>query len=322
MAQVSDTQLQLASEQFSTILLMRLQQERSLFRGIIREGSHTGKFASPVQYINPFAMESPQGVFAPGNITQPGYMRRWVAPAPAEKFLGIDSFDQLQTEIDPQSQFVAESAAAVARLWDDRVIAAAFGSAIIGTDPSSFSTETWSSVNTGYVVAEDYDDGATNTGMTIAKLREGRRILRHSHALDKLGTQGVPRVFLAMGSQQESDLLALTQVVNMDYNPVRDGMPVLQEGTISRFLGYDFLYSERLGAASAGTSNTRGCFAFDERALYLGIWMDLQTHVFYGELLSGRPLVVHPMTSIGATRLEPNHLVEIDCYDTTGADNI
>lgn len=322
MAQVTDTQLQLASEEFSTILLLRLQQERSLFRGIIREGAHVGKYASPVQYISPFAMEAPAGVFAPGNITQPGYMRRWVAPAPAEKFLGIDGFDQLQTQIDPQSQFVAESAAAVARLWDDRVIAAAFGSAIVGTDPSSFSTETWASVNTGFVVAENFDDGATNTGMTIAKMREARRILRHAHALDQNGTQGMPRVCLALGSQQESDLLALTQVVNVDYNPQRDGVPIMESAAISRFLGFDFLYTERLGLASGGAANTRGCFAMDERALYLGIWMDLQTHIFYGEHLSGRPLVVHPMTSIGATRLEPNHLVEIDCYDTTGADNI
>lgn len=322
MAQVIDTQLQLASEEFSTVLLLRLQQERSLFRGIIREGTHVGKYASPVQYVSPFAMESPQGIFAPANIVQPGYMRRWVSPAPAEKFLGIDSFDNLQTEIDPQSQFVAEAAAAVSRLWDDRVIAAAFGSAITGTDPSSFSTETWSSINSGYVVAEDFDDGSTNTGMTVAKLREARRILRHSHALDPNGTQGMPRVCVAMGSQQESDLLALTQVVNIDYNPQRDGLPVMQKGTVTEFLGFDFLFSERLGGASGGASNSRGCFAFDERALYLGIWMDLQTHVFYGEIISGRPLVVHPMTSIGATRLEPNHLVEIDCYDTTGADNI
>ena len=322
MAQVTDTQLQLASEQFSTILLMRLQQEKSLFRGIIREGQHVGKYASPVQYINPFAMEAPSGVFAHGNIVQPGYMRRWVSPAPAEKFLGIDSFDQLQTEIDPQSMFVNESTAAVARLWDDRIIAAAFGAATTGTDPSGFSSETWASVNTGFVIADTFDDGSTATGMTVAKLREARRILRHSHALDPNGTQGMPRVNLAMASQQESDMLALTQVVNVDYNPQRDGVPIMEGANIARFMGFEFLFSERLGAASAGTANTRGCFAFDERALYLGIWMDLQTHIFYAEHLSGRPLVVHPMTSIGATRLEPNHLVEVDCYDTIGADNI
>ena len=58
------------------------------------------------------------------------FTRRWVSPV--DKDVGpsmIDSFDRLKTAVSVDSEYAAVHAAAVAREWDDRIIAAAFATA-------------------------------------------------------------------------------------------------------------------------------------------------------------------------------------------------
>jgi hypothetical protein len=302
---MSDQIINLAVTQFSAILEMKIQQKTSKLRGRVAEGSHTGKQASPVQYMGAVKMRVPAGRFAPKNATNADFERRWVFPKDRDLDQLVDTFDELRLISDPKSQYSTNAAAAVAREWDDGLIAGATADASKGTDPSSFSTETFD--NTTYGVASDFGASAA-TGLTVKKLIELKRKLRH-YAQD--GNPDNDEITIIIGSQQEADLLSETQVTSADYNE----KPVLNEGNITRFLGMNFVQSERLATAS----NVRTCIAFMKSGLYLGIWKDSTTSVSKRTDLTSEPYDIYTMMTYGVTRLEAGKLFVIYCSDASGA---
>ncbi len=303
---MSENLSKLWTTQFSTNLQLRLQQMGSKLRGKVMEGFHTGKQASPIQYVGPVQLKAPAGRFSPKNRTDADFMRRWVFPQDGEIDQLIDSFDELKTIIDPKSQYVSGAANAVGRGWDDAVIAAAFGTAQIGQDAGSLSSETWASFSSAYVVSDTFASSASS-GLTVAKLIETKRLFRHNH----VDLEADP-ITLVIGSKQESDLLNQVQVVSTEFND----KPVLVNGSITRFLGFDIIVSERLTV----TSNLRQVIATAKTGMYLGMWKDVTNRVSIRNDLSSEPYDLYTSTSYGATRLEPGRTVQILCADTTGAD--
>lgn len=297
----------LYTTQFSTNLELLLQQFGSKLRGKVREGFHVGKMASPVNQIGAITLKSPAGRFAPKNRTDANFVRRWVFPQEGEIDQLIDSFDELQTIVDPKSQYTQNAANAVGRAWDDCLIAAATGTAQLGQDASALTTETFST--TAFQIASTFGSGSTASGLIVAKIIEAKRILRHYH-----NDLEMDAVTLVIGSQQESDLLNQVQVVSTDFND----RPVLVDGKITRFLGCDIVVSERLPQTTINT--TRGCLAFVKSGLYLGMWKDLSNRVSIRNDLSGEPWDLWTSVMFGATRLQPGKILQLLCADTTGAD--
>jgi hypothetical protein len=304
---MSENLFKLWTTQFSTNLELRLQQMGSKLRGKVREGFHVGKQASPTNYISPVQLKAPAGRFAPKNRTDPDFQRRWVFPQDGEIDQLIDSFDELKTIVDPKSQYTTGAANAVGRAWDDCIIAAAFATAQIGQDAGGLSGENFDT--TKYSVSDTFKSTASS-GLTVAKLIETKRIFRHNHVdlEDKMGEA----MFLVIGSQQEADLLGQVQVVSTEFND----KPVLVDGSVTRFLGFDIVVSERLTV----TGNKRQCIAGVKSGMYLGMWKDSTNRVSIRNDLSGEPYDLYTSTSYGATRLEAGRIVQVLCADTTGAD--
>jgi hypothetical protein len=296
----------LYTTQFSTNLELLLQQIGSKLRMHVREGFHVGKMASPINQIGSIVLKAPAGRFSPKDRTDANFVRRWVFPAEGEIDQLIDSFDELQTIVDPKSQYASNAANAVGRAWDDALIVAATGSAQIGQDAAGLTTETFSTTN--FQVNTTFGASAA-AGLTVAKMIETKRIFRHFH--NDLETDPPCMV---IGSKQESDLLNQVQVVSTDYND----KPVLVDGRIRRFLGFDIEVSERLQQTTAAT--TRGVIAFVKSGLYLGMWKDMTNRVSIRNDLSGEPWDLYTSAMFGATRLQPGKVVQILCADTTGAD--
>ncbi len=307
---MSEDLFKLWTTQFSTNLELRLQQMGSRLRGKVREGFHVGKQASPVNYMSPISLKAPAGRFAPKNRTDADFSRRWVFPQDGEIDQLIDQFDELKTIVDPKSQYVTNASNAVARGWDDAIIASAFATAQVGTDAGGLSGESFDPNSVGLTVANTFGSGAASSGLTIAKLIEAKRIFRHNHVdLEDLMNEDM---CIVIGSRQESDLLNQTQVVSTEFND----KPVLMDGKITRFLGFNIVYSERLGFGSS----IRNCIAFCKSGLYLGIWKDQTNRVSIRNDLSGEPYDLYTNTSYGATRLEPGRVVQVQCADTTAGD--
>jgi len=298
----------LYTTQFSTNLELLLQQKTSKLRGKVSEGMHVGKMASPINQIGAVTLKAPAGRFAPKNRTDPQYTRRWVFPQEGEEDLLVDSFDELQTIVDPKSQLTAAAAASVARAWDDVIILQATATSQIGQDAASLTSETFTTAS--YQVAANFGTGGGSAnGLSVAKLIEARRILQHYHNdLDMDPPTAV------IGSQQEADLLSQVQVVSTEFGD----HPVLVDGRLRRFLGYDIVVSERLPQTTVGT--TRGVLIFVKTGVYLGMWKDMTSRISIRNDLSGEPYDLYVQTMYGATRTQLGKVLQVLCADTTGAD--
>jgi hypothetical protein len=303
---MSENLINLATTEFSSLLRMKLQQQTSMLRGRVMEGKHVGKMASPIQYVGPVQMKPPAGRFAPISLQNPDFSRRWVFPADREAAISIDKFDELKTIVDPKSQYSDEMAASVSREWDDRVIGAAFATAQTGQDAAALTAETFDT--TKWQIASTFGAAAAS-GLTVAKMIEAKRVMRKA----QVPVDSEPITWVT-NSQGESDLLNQVTVVSTEFND----RPVLNDGKVTRFMGFDIAYSERL----TSSSNVRQNIALSKSGAYLGIWLDMQSNVDQRVDLSGRPWQLSTQMSCGATRLEPGRLLQVLCADTSAAADV
>ena len=170
----------------------------------------------------------------------------------------------------------------------------------------ALTAETFNTTN--FRVAVNFQAGA-NTGLTVAKLIELRRILQHYH--NDLDMESVGMV---IGSKQEADLLGQQQVISKEYGGIGyDG-----NGRVKRILGIDFEVMERVPQTTAGS--IRGCLAWVKSGMYLGVWRDLENNISQRKDLSSLPWQVYTEAVCGATRTQPGKVIQILCADTTGAD--
>lgn len=298
----------LETTQFSTNLELLLQQQGSKLRSKVREGFHVGKMASPINQVGAVQTQAPAGRYAPLNRVDSDFVRRWVFPTDRELPQLIDSFDELKTIVDPKSAYVTGAAYACGRDWDDAIIAAAPSTTTqIGQDAASLTSEDFTVGSTNpFQVSVDF--GGTASGLSAAKLIEAKRIFRHYH-----NDPDTDPMTVVIGSTQESDLLKQAQVTNMDYAD----RPVLVEGKVVRFVGFDIVVMERLPIVSA---NTRGCLAWVKSGMYLGMWKETSNRVSIRNDLSSQPYQLYTSHSFGATRTQLGKVVQILAHDTAGAD--
>ena len=295
----------LFTTQFSTNIELLLQQMGSLLRGKIREGFHVGKMASPINQIGAISSQAPAGRFAPLQRVDANLVRRWVFPQERELPQLVDQFDEYQTVVDPKSMYAQNTAMAFGRDWDDAIIAAFFGTAQTGQDAANLTGETAST--TTYGVSDTFGSSAS-TGLTVAKIIEARRIMRHYHV-----DVDTDPLSLLIGSKQESDLLQQVQVVSTEFAD----RPILTNGKLTQFLGFDIIVSERL---SPGTASLRQCYAWAKSGMYLGMWKDMEVQMDRRVDLSSQPWQIYAKHMYGATRTQLGKVIQILAADTTGAD--
>ena len=118
---------------------------------------------------------------------------------------------------------------------------------------------------------------------------------------------------LLIGSKQESDLLQQVQVVSTEFAD----RPILTNGKLTQFLGFDIIVSERL---SPGTASLRQCYAWAKSGMYLGMWKDMEVQMDRRIDLSSQPWQIYAKHMYGATRTQLGKVIQILAADTTGAD--
>lgn len=285
------------AQQYATNVQLLLQQEGSRLRGLVTEGQYIGEQASPVDQIDSVEMQAVTGRFEPMGRVDADTTRRWVTPNDFDLPQMIDSFDKLRLLTDPNSAYVKNAVNAANRKIDDIIIAAFFAAAKTGKTGSGST-----SFPAGQVVAVT-QGAAAATGLTVAKLREGRRILRANEVdLD------MDPITCVVTSKQEDNLLAEAQVISLDFND----RPVLVDGRIKKFLGINFVPSERL---AVNATPYRRVPLFAKSGMHLGIWNDITTDISQRKDIRGLPFQAYVYLTIGATRLEEDKIVEILCAE-------
>ena len=289
------------AQQYAKILNQLVQQSGSRLRMCVTEQTYVGKAGSPVEQVGAIAMQPVSSRYGPMGRVDAATDRRWVYPSDFDLPQLLDNFDKLRLLIDPKSKFVQNAIDAANRQVDDLLISAMFGTAKTGeTGQNSIAVPATQIVSV-------QQGAAAPTGLTVAKIREAKRILLTNEAI-KMDS---PDLYCVVGSKQLDNLLAEAQVVSTDFNN-EGGAPVLKNGVITRFLGIDFIHSERLPSGTddvAGTS-TKVC-VWQKDGMHLGIWGDVSTDVSQRKDLQSLPWQAYVYLTAGATRLEEKRLVQV-----------
>lgn len=207
----------------------------------------------------------------------------------------IDDFDEVRMLIDPTSPTSMNAGFAIGREIDEIILEAVFGDVAQGKTGAT--TVTWASA-TGQVVAVDH--GAPgNTGLTVEKLREARRILLAAN-VDPIADGPF---YIIVNAKALDTLLGTTEVTSADFNTVK----TLVQGEIDTFLGFRFIHTELIPVNGTGL---RRIPAYTSTALGLAMAMEPRARI--AERADKRfSTYVYWSTVVGAVRKQEEKVIEI-----------
>lgn len=279
---------------------MLLQQKGSVLRNAVRLESFTGEDCSFEQLGLATAVQRTSRHADTPRIDIP-HARRKVIPKDYETADLIDQQDKLRLLAEFNGPYAQAQAMALGRSMDDDIIKAALGDALTGHTGS-----TTVGIGSGNQIAVNYTEGAaTNTGLTVAKLRRAKYILdANDNGFDE------PR-YIACHPQQINELLRDTTVTSHDYNTIR----TLVQGEIDTFMGFKFITSTRFAALSetynAGTDIYQ-IIAWRKNGLLLAVNNDITVRISERDDKS-YATQVYSKGTWGATRMQEGSVVQIAC---------
>ena len=277
------------SQQFSTNVQLLSQQTGSILRGGVSEESVTGEKAFFDQ-VGAAAAVKRTSRHQDTPMVETPHSRRMVTMDSYEWADLIDDADKVRMLIDPTSTYARAAAAAMGRAMDDAIIEAATGTAKTGKSGATSTT---------MLAANQIANGSAD--LTLAKLIEAKKVL-------DLGSvdPSIPR-HIAVGPDQIEALLNSTTVTSSDFNTIK----ALVQGEINTFLGFQFHVSTRL----AKSGNIRTCFAWAEDGVKLAVGKDVMSRIDERSDKSYSTQVYYCAT-FGATRMEEEKVVQIDCDES------
>ena len=276
-------------QQYSANIQMLSQQMGSLLRDKVRLESVVGKNAFFDQVGSVTAVKRTSRHGDTPQIDTP-HARRRVSLVDYEFADLIDDQDKVRMLIDPTSSYAQAAAFAMGRAMDDEIISAATGTSFTGETGS-----TSTALPAGQIITE-----ASTNGLTIAKLREAKKIL-DLNSVDP----SIPR-HIIVSPKQIDDLLGTTSVTSSDFNTVK----ALVQGEVNAFMGFNFIVSNRLSIASS----KRACIAFAQDGIALGVGKDVMARIDE-RADKGYATQVYYCASFGATRMEEEKVVKIEAHE-------
>lgn len=307
-------------QQYSTNIAMLVQQQGSRLRNTVMNYSFTGKAASMAEQFGQVSPVRNQSRHSDTPLISTPQDKRWIYPNDYDWADLIDQQDRLRMLIDPAGPYTQAGVMAMGRAMDDEIIAGFFGSNNTGENGTS-ATGTLYAYNSNSQSVAATVGASSATGLNIAKLRAAKKILLQADVdVDN------DMLFMAITAQQHDNLLNEAQAISLDYNT----RPVLVDGKITSFMGFNFIHSERIpGAANFNTAINTGLSSADSDGSYvtgsrwmvpfwaksgmaLGMWNDIQASV------DRRPdkrnsWQVYVTGTFGGARLEEKRCGVINC---------
>lgn len=201
----------------------------------------------------------------------------------------IDNPDKVRLLVDPSSTYLQSAMWALGRKVDDVLIDAALGTAKTGKAGA-----------TSVPLPGGQKIAVAASGLTLAKLLSAKEIL------DKADVDPDDPRYIAVASKQITDLLNTTEIKSSDYNTVK----ALAQGEIDSFLGFKFIRTQRV----ALVSTTRSCIAWAKSGVLLALGSDIKGRVIERPDKSFS-VYAYASLSCGATRMEEEKVVQIDCQE-------
>ncbi|MCC7186168.1 MAG: hypothetical protein IT185_08015 [Acidobacteria bacterium] len=282
-------------QQYKANVELLLQQTDSRLAGAVSTGSHVGKAASIVEQFGEATAALKTGRHADTPLMDLSQDKRWVFPLDYEWASLIDNEDQLRAIIDLSSPYATAGAAAMSRAKDDVILSSIFGTNYTGENGTT--AETFDTTN--YQVAAAV--GGTASSLNVAKLQSGiQKLIRANKG------ELMEPVYAAISSFEHDAMLKELQAVSKDYT----NSAVLDDGRIKRFMGTNFIVTERLSI----TSGNRLVPMWLKSGMYLGVWKDMVVDIGPRRDKSMANQVYLCMT-LGATRTQAGKQIQILCDD-------
>ena len=319
-------------KQYSANVQLLVQQMGSRMRNAVT--LETGKVGEEV-FMDRISATSPQKVtnrHADSPLISTPHDRRRVTPVDYDWGDMIDNPDKLRLLIDPASAYSANAAMAMGRAMDEEIIGALKGSAYGSTGDSATSgstsnssialpaTQKITSATNNYKVD---GEAASEQPLTVGKLIHARKILGANEA-DDYDVNGNSNLFLVVNSAQLAYLLTSTKVNSADYNQVR----ALVAGDLNQFMGFNIIRTEKIPTTSGSESYSGSVevpqvtsvdehyvYAFHRRGIGLCVWEDIVARISERPDKRFSQYIYYRMT-LGATRLEEERVIEIQCQDS------
>ena len=292
--------------QYSTNIQLKLQQQGSVLRSCVMSGTHVGQQASPVDQFAPIVANKVTGRYNNMARVDAQTDRRWVYPQDYDLPQLIDTFDKLRLLIDPTSSYVTNATYALGRAMDMEIISGLVNANNTGNSGGTVTNlpSTGGVSGNGQYVGVQQGAASPNY-LTVAKLRQAKKILMTNYAID---FNQNPEVYCAINAINHDTLLSEIQVISSDFN----SKYVLEEGRVTEFLGFKFVHTELLlpGTDDQGGQSTQVPIWLKSGA-YLGMWMDLTTDISQRKDLQGLPYQAYCMGTYGGTRLEEKKVVVV-----------
>lgn len=286
-------------QQFASNIMLLSQQKGSKIAPYVTQGSYKGNKANPVNQIGSVEMQPVTARREPISFTDASVTRRWVLPSDFDLAQIVDEFDKLRLLTDPTSEEVQAAVYAAGRRKDRLILAALNGTNQIGETGTG---------TIAFPAAQDVTisfEAGGSVGMTVAKLRRARKLLLAGNVdLD----DPMNKAAFIHNSKAHDDLLKEAQVISLDFND----RPVLVDGQIRRFMGFDFVSTELIEASSTTDFNWVLC----KSGAHLGVWQDIVTDLSRRNDIKGLPYQAYVKMSMGATRIEEAKVVRIQCLNT------
>lgn len=284
-------------QQFYDQVVMLSQQKGSRLRGSVMERPIVGN-AAYFERLGPTEVLLKTSRHTPTPSVEPDHSRRMVVPASYHWAMLLDPQDEIRMLIDPRAPYAANAAMSFGRKMDDLIIAAATGNSVsVSSSIPDADNRTNVALDSDHVVSASF--GTANSNLTVPKLIEAARILAAEDVDDS------EEFVCVFNASARAALLNTVEATSADYNSVR----ALVTGQIDSFMGFRFIRSERLlGAASA-----KKVLVFCKSAIGLAVGQDIKIRISDRNDLSHATQVYGEM-DLGATRIEEEKVVEIDCY--------
>jgi hypothetical protein len=299
-------------QQYTAQVMMLLQQSESRFENAVQVRPFYGKAASVVEQFGLTNATRITSRHSDTVLVSTPHDKRWVFPIDYGWNELTDQQDLLRMLIIPGNMYAAGGAAAMKRAMDDEILSAFFNSNKTGEN-GSIDTGLLGAFGGGSQVVAVNTGSSASTGLNIAKLRAAKRILLQA----EVDIDNDP-LFMAISAKQHDDLLNEAQAISLDYNST----PVLVNGRINSFMGFNFIPSERIPGAGSYNAAINPALTvaagqnwvpfWAKSGLCLGKWNELKAKVDRRPDKNDAEQVSLRMT-LGATRLEERRCGYILC---------
>lgn len=281
---------------FTQNVEMLVQKSGSILFPTFSHGVYKGESAEVVKQFGPtVARRGDNSRHGDTPIMTTPRDQRWVFPEVVDWGDLFDRNDLMKQLIDPTSPITTNAKNAVGRALDEIGIEAFFGDAKTGKNGGT----TTQFDDTNMLVDVDVGSNAA-TGMNVAKIIRGRRLLRAQYAIT-----ATDDLHVALASQQEEELFNDDRFVNTRYRR----SAVLEDADSNEFFRCHFHYLEELPYDPAHATY-RWCPMWVQSGMHFGMWENLTVEI--GKNPNKKfNWQLYIWQRLGATRVQEKKVVKI-----------